>query len=220
MIVRKIFETEVEWLNFRKGLFTSSRINELMAKPKDGDLSVGAISYIIDNIVDLETENQRESFNSFEMQWGKENEAQAVLRFAKDHNKDINSKDFIYTSIGGFVFYVNDYKSGGTPDIILLDDNKNVEIKAPNSDTHLWYKYNLTLTNFKKECPKYYDQMQHNMFLTGATSTIFMSFDPRFKKEYLQAFYLDIPRDEERITEILNKIEIAHNYKLKLLNNE
>ena len=151
------------------------------------------------------------------MEWGNEQEPQAVLRYCQENNLDINSPDVIYTSIGGFVFFTWNDIAGGTPDIILPKLKRNVEIKCPDTTTHLYYLLKLNQENFKKELPKYYDQMQFNNFLTGAESTDFMSYDPRVKEFKNQKFIINIERDEQRIKEITDKVEILHEYKTKLL---
>lgn len=213
-VKRHIFETTEDWKTFRRGLFTASRINELMAKPKnDKLLSVGAYSYIYDLISEVDAEPKPDIYNA-SIEWGNSEEPQAVLRYAEKNGLDINSSDFIYTSVGGFVFFCVENMFGGTPDIILKD--KICEVKCPDSDTHLYYLNELMELNFQGELPKYYDQMQLNMFLCNRDSCDFISFDSRFKNKNVQMFTLNIKRDDKRIADILEKIQIAHEEKEKI----
>jgi YqaJ-like viral recombinase domain len=212
-VTRYIFETKDDWKAFRQGLFTASQINRIMATSQ---LSVGAITYILQLIVSTDAQPKPDIFNS-SVEWGNEQEPQAVLRFANDFFFDINDDNFIYTSVGGFVFFEFDGIAGGTPDIILSD--RIVEIKCPNCDTHLYYKHFVNEDNFQKELPVYYDQMQFNMFLTSRANAIFMSFDPRHKIEAMQAHYINIKADGKRQKEIIDKIYLAAKMKNKLQNN-
>ena len=215
-IERFIFETKEDWRNFRKGLFTASNINRLMAKGKsENGLSDGAVTYILETMNNVIGE-PKVDFYSAAMEWGNDQEPQAVLRYAEDNKLSVNDDDFIYTSVGGFVFFVYDKKLGGTPDLILKP--KIVEIKCPDSETHLYYKLFVNADNVQKELPKYYDQCQVNMFLCGKKECVLMSFDPRIKKHENQVHYITIPYNKNRVNEILSKVQVAYEFKTNLLN--
>ena len=221
---RYVFDTEEEWLSARQSLFTSSQVNKLMAEPtaaerKAGEqLSKGAKTYIDECIVGILANPEQQYYNS-EMQRGKDLEPQAVFEFAKYLGKSVNDDDFIYTSLGGIVFFTDDDSIyGGTPDIII--GNKIAEIKCPKSITHLRNRRLKTVEAFKDLCPDYYDQIQLNIHLTDAEGAWFISYDDRFKDEAKHLFVLDIPKDEQRIKELIDKIEIASNYMSSLLENE
>lgn len=217
MIKRFVLDSRETWKEFRKGLITASQVNRIMANGKgENGISQGAETYVFELIGALKAEEEPD-FYSRSMEWGNEQEPQAVMRYCQENNLDVNSPDVIYTSIGGFVFFTWKDIAGGTPDIILPKLKKNVEIKCPDSTTHLYYMLKLNQGNFKKELPKYYDQMQFNNFLTGNDSTDFVSFDPRIKQESRQFFQLNIERDDQRIKEITEKIEIVNEYKEQLL---
>jgi len=162
VIERFIFENKDDWKDHRKGLFTGSRINEIMAQGKrlmtpdellefkksnpkskakytedDSVLSDGAISYILELIQNIESV-PKTPYMSFEMEWGINNEPDAINRFCELYDYSLESDDVIYTSIGGTVFFVGDNVLGCTPDLILPDAV--CQVKCPNSDTHLRYK--------------------------------------------------------------------------------
>ena len=219
-ITRSIFETEDDWKDFRKGLFTSSQINRLMAEPTKKEkeagevLSKGAKTYIMELIANVRAKPKTQ-FYSASMEWGNEQEAQAVLRLAELYGHDVTDNDFIYTSIGGFVFFTYDNKSGGTPDVIMPPAI--AEIKCPDSHTHLYYSLNVNAETIADELPDYYDQMQHNMMLCKKEMCVFMSFDPRFKEVNEQVHVVEVLADKVRQQAILEKIEHAHHYKEMLI---
>lgn len=223
MIKRYVFETETDWLDHRKDQFTASEVNRLMAEPTkkaqaEGKLlSDGAITYILEKIAAYFDSPKPKFYNS-EMDWGKENEGAAAFELCQILGLDVQSKDVIYTSAGGFVFFTNG-KLGGTPDLIFPSLKKIAEIKCPNSDTHLYYKAFVNAKNFQSELPKYYDQIQTNLHLCGSDSCLFMSYDPRFKDPKRSVHIIEIERNQERIDQILNKVEIAHETMLKLINS-
>lgn len=218
-IIRQVFETQEDWKDFRKGLFTSSQINRLMAKPTKKEieagevLSKGAKSYVLELISNVKAK-PKEQYYSPAMEWGNDQEPQAVLRLAELMGKDVTDNDFIYTSIGGFVFFTYDNKSGGTPDVILNDCI--AEIKCPDSQTHLYYRLYVNADNIAEELPDYYDQMQHNMMLCQRDKCIFLSYDPRFKDVSEQIHVVEVLADKARQQEILQKIEYAYALKTKL----
>ena len=215
------FQTEVEdhYRKKRSTLITSSQINRIAANgtKREDKLSDGAITYMLELAIASEAEPKKQ-FASWEMDWGNEQEPQAVLRLAEHLGVSEQDPEFIYTSIGGYTFVVYDNKSGGTPDVILTYDTPKIaEIKCPNSDTHLYYCKFLTVDNFAKELPKYYDQMQHNMSLCDADVCYFASYDPRFKKRDKQFKVWEIKANKERQQFLLDKIDVAHKFKLSLI---
>lgn len=220
-IKRFVFETETDWLDHRKDQFTASEVNRLMAEPTkkaqaEGRLlSDGAITYILEKVAAY-FDAPKPKFYSSEMDWGKDNEGAAAFELCQILKLDIQSKDVIYTSAGGYVFFSTG-KLGGTPDLIFPNQSKIAEIKCPNSDTHLYYKAFVNSKNFQSELPKYYDQIQTNMYLCNAQSCYFMSYDPRFKDAERSVHIVELLRDSERIQQILNKVEIAHEMMLKLI---
>lgn len=213
-IIRSVFETKDDWSKFRSGLFTASEIHRLLADPKDKTqkISQGAKTYVIERVASILAPLQPDYYSQ-SMQHGNETEPQAVMAFAEKHGYDINGDDFIYTSIGGFVFFHDDELGiGGTPDVIT--PKANAEIKCPNSDTHAEY----LMVNNQKDLPKeYYAQMQLNMYLTGKKLTYFVSFDDRYYSSKHHYKEIEVVYDESFIDRIITKVKIANEYKNELL---
>jgi len=81
-----------------------------------------------------------------------------------------------------------------SPDRLVGEDGL-VEIKCPNSATHLD-----TLLS-KKVPAKYITQMQWQMAVTGRKWCDFVSYDPRFPEQH-QVFVQRIERDDEHIAQL------------------
>lgn len=238
-IVRHVFESKEDWANVRKGLFTASRISEIMpngrvlmtpeelieykkenpkstAKYKEDEtvLSDGAISYILEIIQGLEGAPKPQFYNA-SMEWGNDQEPQAILRYCNDYGFDLHADDVIYTSVGGTVFFVGDDILGCTPDLIL--PNKLVQVKCPDSKTHLEYKLFLTADNFKEREPKYYWQMQLEMMLGQREECDFYSFDPRFTREAMQVHAVTIKANKDDQSAIYRKAVLCEQQKQEFI---
>ena len=216
-----VFENKEDWANFRRGLFTASEVHRLLAEPKlkadkdAGNLSEGAKTYVRERIAILLAPEEPQHYNS-NMERGNEVEPQAVLAYAERIGKSVNDDDFVYTSVGGFVFFTDEeYNAGGTPDIII--GKQICEIKCPLSKTHLEYMMIDSVEEFKKAVPQYYSQMQMNMWLCEAESGVFISYDDRFYDNSHHLQTLKVPRDEEHIELIKTKLKKATEYKNQIL---
>ncbi|HTJ53745.1 MAG TPA: YqaJ viral recombinase family protein [Cyclobacteriaceae bacterium] len=226
-IERHILESKLDWKGVRKGLFTASRISDILAdgrvlmnetelaeykkanpkstakyKEDETVLSEGAITYILEIIQGLEGAEKPQYYNQA-MQWGTDTEPDAVQRYCEMYGHDLLSDDVIYTSIGGVVFFVGDNILGCTPDLILPD--RVVQVKCPDSNTHLYYKLHVNELNFKSELPNYYAQVQLEMMLTERKICDFFSFDPRFSRQSLQTLTITIQADENFQNKIYRK---------------
>jgi hypothetical protein len=216
-----VFETKEDWAKFRRGLFTASEVHRLLAEPKlkadkdAGNLSEGAKTYVRERVAILLAPEEPQHYNS-NMERGNEVEPQAVMAYAERIGKSVNDDDFVYTSVGGFVFFTDEeYNAGGTPDIII---GKSIcEIKCPLSKTHLEYMMIDTAEELKKAVPQYYSQMQMNMWLTDAESGVFISFDDRYYNSAHHLHTVEVPRDEEHIELIKSKLLKATEYKNQIL---
>lgn len=216
-----VFETKEDWANFRKGLFTASEVHRLLAEPKlkadkeSGNLSEGAKTYVRERVAILLAPEEPQHYNA-NMERGNEAEPQAVMAYATKLGKSVNDDDFIYTSIGGFVFFTDEeYNAGGTPDIIIGETI--CEIKCPLSKTHLEYMMITNVEELKAAVPQYYAQMQMNMWLCDAKDGVFISFDDRYYNDAHHLHTVEVPRDDEYIEQIKRKLLKAKEYKQLLM---
>lgn len=224
MIQRKIFKDKEDWAEFRKGYFTSSESIKLLSDPKlkadkeAGKLSDGAITYVLERTAQLVAPTEPEFYNA-KMERGNTLEPQAALAIAQRFGIDTNDSEFIYTSVGGHIFfYDDDYNCGGTPDIILTGMDAICEIKCPDSKQHLRYMLLKTESEFAKSCPDYYNQMQQNMWLCEKSKGYFVSYDDRYFNEKHHLFVLEIQRNEDHINGLKAKLIKAKELKDSIIN--
>jgi putative phage-type endonuclease len=125
-----------------------------------------------------------ESFSSAAMEWGTEQEPFARMRYAADTGRIVDEAEF-YT-------HPTIKWLGASPDGLLNDTGGLLEIKAPNTQTHLGYLLD------KKAPAAYINQMQTQMWVTGRAWCDFVSFDPRVPN-HLQLFIVRLDRDDDLI---------------------
>lgn len=223
MIQRKVFKDKDDWAEFRKGYFTASESVKLLSEPKlkadkeAGKLSDGGITYVIERTAEKVADKEPDFYNA-KMERGNTVEPQAVLAIADHFGLDINSDGFIYTSVGGMVFFWDDdYNCGGTPDVIINDLDAIVEVKCPDSKQHLRYMLMKTEADLIKTCPDYYNQMQQNMWLAEKSRGFFVSFDDRFFNPKHFMHKVEIKRNEDHITALKAKLLKAKEFQKTIL---
>ena len=124
------------------------------------------------------------------MQWGTETEPQARMAYEAQTNNLVDEEGFIdHPSIANL---------GCSPDG-LVGDSGLIEIKCPNSKTHID-----TLLSGKAPS-KYIPQMQTQMAVTGRKWCDFVSFDPRLPED-LQLFIVRVERDDEYIANLEKEV--------------
>lgn len=178
-----------EWLAARAGMITASRIADLMAKTKTGE-SASRANYRAQLVAERLTEKPQESFSNAAMQWGTETEP--LARSAYELLRGVMVDQV------GFVPHPTIELSGASPDG-LIDDDGLIEIKCPNTATHIEY----AVTG--KPPTKYLLQMLWQMECTGRRWCDFASYDPRMP-ESMQLFVVRVHRDEEKLAEIKQEV--------------
>lgn len=179
-----------EWLQARCGRVTGSRVADLMAKTKSG-YGASRANYMAELVAERLTGQPAARYLNDAMRWGTEQEPNARAAYAFVTGSGVQEVGFVaHPSIDGF---------GASPDGLVGDDGL-VEIKCPNTATHI----DTLLT--KKPQGKYVLQMQAQMACTGRQWCDFVSFDPRMPAE-MQMFVCRVDRDEKLIAEM--EAEIA-----------
>lgn len=174
-----------EWLAARAGCLTASAIADMIAKTKTGEAASRA-NLRARLVAERLTGVPQDSFSNAAMQWGNEQEPFARAAY------EIHSGNLVDQT--GLVMHPNIPYAGASPDG-LVDECGLVEIKCPNTATHIEY---LLLGTPPK---KYQPQMMWQMECTGRQWCDFVSFDPRMP-EHLQLFVVRFERDEERLDDL------------------
>jgi putative phage-type endonuclease len=178
-----------EWFAARAGKVTASRIGDIMAKTKSG-YGAGRKNYMADLVAERLTGTKAEGYTNAAMQWGIDTEPQAAAAYAFMNDADLATV--------GFVDHPFIEASGASPDRLVGDDGL-VEIKCPNTATHIDTLLGSPIDR------KYLLQMQWQMACTGRQWCDFASFDPRLPEE-LQLHVERVTRDDALITEIEGEV--------------
>jgi putative phage-type endonuclease len=175
-----------EWHAARLGKATGSKISDVMASGKVGAPSVTRANYLAQLLCERLTGNPTESYSNAAMQHGIDTEAEA--KTAYEFQTGVHVADV------GFVDHPTIAMSGASPDGLIGDDGL-IEIKCPNSATHLATLRGASIDG------KYIKQMQWQMACTGRSWCDFASYDPRFPFEH-QLYVKRVMRDPQMIAEI------------------
>jgi putative phage-type endonuclease len=170
-----------DWFAARLGKVTASRVADVIAKTKTG-YGAGRANYMADLVVERLTGKKASSFTNAAMEWGTEQEPYARAAYA--------AKTGILVEEVGFIDHPTVAMSGASPD--GLAEEGLVEIKCPNTATHLEYIFD------GKPPQKYVTQMQWQMACAGKPWCDFVSYDPRLP-ERLQLLVVRVPRDNDYI---------------------
>lgn len=178
-----------EWFAARVGCVTGSAVANVLAKIKTGEAATRR-NYRMKLATERITGRPVESgYTNSAMQWGVEQEPFA--RSAYEASKGLMVRE------AGFIRVTDEY-IGFSPDG-LIDDDGLLEIKCPQSITHLEYLEADT-------CPaEYVPQIQFGLWVTKRNYCDFVSYDPRFP-EHLQLVVHRVPRDESYIANLADEV--------------
>ncbi|MDE3022895.1 MAG: YqaJ viral recombinase family protein [Pseudomonadota bacterium] len=179
-----------EWFQKRLGKVTASRVADVMAKIKTGEAAARA-NYRAQLVAERLSGQPEESFTSPAMDRGTELEPFARAAYEAHRLVMVDQIDFVdHPSI---------LMSGASPDG-LVGDSGLVEIKCPNTATHIGY-----LTAGVAPA-KYQPQMLWQMACTEREWCEFASYDPRLPPP-LSLFVAKFERDDKRIKEMESEVK-------------
>ena len=173
------------WRAARAGKVTASRVADITARTKTG-YGASRANYMAELIAERLTGTPAEGYTNAAMQWGTEKEPEARAAYSAGLFDDV-------TCIG-FVEHPTIAMAGCSPDGLIGEDGL-VEIKAPNTATHIETLLGQAVPS------KYITQMQFQMSCTGRAWCDFVSFDPRLPPA-MQLFVKRVPRDQAVIAEL------------------
>jgi hypothetical protein len=174
-----------EWKLDRLGKATGSAIAAIFATVKTGEAAARA-DYRMDLVLERITGNvQGIDFTTKDMEWGTAQEPYSRMAYEMATELMVQESGFVY---------LPNVAAGCSVDGFIHDNGRFGiwESKSPKSKTHLSYLMGKKLPSL------YVPQVEHNLWITGATFCDFVSFDPRMP-EPLQLFITRYERDEARI---------------------
>lgn len=184
-----IIQGSPEWFAARLGKVTASRISDVVAKTKTG-WGASRANYMAELIAERLTGTNAASFQNDAMRWGTETEPQARAAYCFYRDATVTEIGFVSHPVIGL--------SGASPDGLVGDDGL-VEIKCPNTATHLD-----TLLG-EPPATKYMQQMQWQMACTDRQWCDFASFDPRLP-ESMRLNVVRVKRDKTVIDSLEREV--------------
>jgi len=187
----EIEQRTAEWLALRCGKVTASKIADLMARTQKG-WGASRANYAAQLVCERLTGTVEQSYTNAAMQWGNDWEAAAREAYG------LKVGEFVAEV--GFVEHPDAFiAAGASPDGLVGDDGL-VEIKCPNSATHI-----ATLRG--EPIPdKYIKQMQWQMACTDRQWCDFASFDPRLP-DAMQLHIQRVPRNDALIDDMTAAVQ-------------
>lgn len=179
-----------QWLADRLGRVTASRVADVVARTKSG-WGASRANYAAELIAERLTGVPSERFVTAPMQHGLDSEADAKAAYAFMAGRSVVNV--------GFVPHPRITMAGASPDGLVGDDGL-VEIKSPNTATHLDSLLGGAIPD------RYITQMQFQMACTGRAWCDWCSFDPRLP-EHLQTVIRRVNRDGAAIAELERHVE-------------
>ena len=166
-----IIQRSSEWFAARCGSLGASQLADALAKTKSG-WGASRSNLQAKLVIERLTGRQEESFSSAAMLWGVEKEEEARTAYSFVTGNDVLEV--------GLYKHPTIIGSHASPDGLVGDDGC-IEIKCPNSSTHIEVLKNNQIAH------KYILQMQWQMACADRQWCDFVSFDPRLP-ERLQVF--------------------------------
>ena len=184
-----IEQGSVEWHALRCGKVTASRIGDMMARTKSG-WGASRANYKAQLVAERLTGLVADGFSNAAMQWGIDTEPAARAAYEMYADQAIE--------LVGFVDHPRIAMSGASPDG-LVGDSGLVEIKCPNTGTHIETLLGGSVPQ------KYVLQMLWQMACTGRQWCDFVSYDPRMPED-LRLFVRRLDMDPAKVGEIAGEV--------------
>ena len=198
-----IIQGSDDWVQSRCGIITASRIADILSKTKSGE-SASRANYRAQLVAERMTGIVQKTFCNAAMDHGTEQEPYARIAYELDKGLMVDEV--------GMVKHPRIERAGASPDGLVSDCGL-VEIKAPNTATHIGYLLD------DKPPAKYVPQMAWQILCTGRKWCDFVSFDPRMPppeqyfciryepdKEYLEMLEAEVMRFDSEIEFLIKKL--------------
>lgn len=186
MIIEMVPQRSAEWHAMKLGTISASSANDIDTAPKRKTFVFGLLAQIL-------TGKSNPFYVTDAVQRGIDME-----QFAKEDYEKLKGTKIEDV---GFIFQDEERIVGCSPDGLVRDEGL-IEIKCPNTATHISYIVNGP--------PKAYVlQMQFQMYITGRKWCDFVSWDDRVDDENLVMYTKRIYRDNEMISAIDRDVKLV-----------
>ena len=193
-----------EWFKFRAGKFSASDIYRLLGKEGLKKTKESINNYAFEKALDSLYGVEEKDFFSVDIERGVNLEPLAFEKFS-----ELKDKEFLFVDECTFIPYNN--HAGATPDG-YVSNNSGLEIKCPRRTKF----FKLVTNGFNEIDPKYIAQMQMQMLCAKTERTYFFNY---FIDDKSNEYWHEIlvPRDDEMIKLIEERIKIATEIKLEYI---
>ena len=178
------------WFAERLGRATASRIADIIARTKER-YSTSRENYMVELALERITGRRAESYTNAAMQRGTDLEPLARAAY--------EASTGVLVAEVGMIPHPRIAMAGASPDGLVGDDGL-IEIKCPNSATHI-----RTLRS-KKPSGEYVTQMAWQMACAGRDWCEFVSYDPRMP-DGLDLFVVRVHRDDAMIAMLETEVD-------------
>jgi putative phage-type endonuclease len=182
MIIHDCLQGSPEWFSLRMGKITGSHFSDVLNK------KTGRKTYMYKLIAELGSDAPEETYTNDAMARGTELEPQAREYYEWSSDRKVRTVGFVQL----------DEWVGVSPDG-LVDPDGQIEIKCPNTSTHVSY------IDAGRMPTIYIPQVQGNLWVTGRKWCDFISYDPRYKPRPI--WIIRVQRDEEYIKNLDKEVK-------------
>ena len=185
MIIHRMEQGTDEWHKVKCGKISASSMSDVMAKGAGKTRKKYMMKVLSERLSGI----PQQGFSSPAMEWGIETEQYALAAYMAATGNDVDRVGFIE---------IDDLLGCSTDG--LIGDDGILEVKCPNTATHLEYMLH------GKAPSTYVAQMQSELWMTGRKWCEFVSYDPRLPED-ISLFIVRVERDEEKISTIEKEVE-------------
>ena len=191
MMFENIEQQTPEWYEVKIGKVGASRLSDVMAEGKNGKPSATRANYMYELLTARLTGEYQQTYQSPEMLRGIELESEARRKYEIVTFNEVKKI--------GWIPHPEIDMCGCSPDG-LVDDDGLIEIKCPNTKTHL------ETVLHGKIARSYMLQMQWQMECSGREWCDFVSYDPRLP-ENIQMCIIRVDKKQEVIDSIKTAVQ-------------
>ena len=191
MMFENIEQQTPEWYEVKIGKVGASRLSDVMAEGKNGKPSATRANYMYELLTARLTGEYQQTYQSPEMLRGIELESEARRKYEIVTFNEVKQV--------GWIPHPEIEMCGCSPDG-LVDDEGLIEIKCPNTKTHL------ETVLHGKIARSYMLQMQWQMECSGREWCDFVSYDPRLP-ENIQICIIRVDKKQEVIDSIKTAVQ-------------